>query len=428
MGDSIFREFERTGRLGLSAQRLRDRFRALPKTARIGLAAGLAALLITGATAGGFGVVTAANAATHASAFTANTEAVTALTDARTRDAAASKTLVDDLVAGTTLSTKVTALVGAAAGLADPGAQAALEAARKSLGDTVASIAADRHLDLATGLSLTNAIAATTVTGISANAETDAITAATSSITKLTADTTGSARGNAYLAATLDKVTKAVTAAFTPVVNSVPASGQARLDATPSAGAPERDALTAAIAAVKDDGTILDTLWAYTQAASAATTSHNAVEAQKAAEAAAAAAAQAAAAQAAADAAAKSSSSFGSSSTSGSGSKLSGGTRPSSGSVSSSVLGGSSSGGSSSSGGNSVGGPSGADSSSSNSAASPWWPLQIHAGSSDCQGAGGGQQVSYGSTLNPPSTAFSVTTYEIPGYGWGVTWTCDTGW
>ncbi|MCI4659614.1 hypothetical protein [Cryobacterium zhongshanensis] len=380
-----------------------------PRPTRIAVAITVVAVMVVGVTAGASGIVQAVNKAAHSSALTANDQATVALATARETNAATSTTLSAGIVAGAALSAKVTALVGAAAGLADPGALTALEAASKRLGDTVASIAADRRLDLSTGVSIVTAVADTTVPALPPDAETDAIASATSYINRLTADASGSVKGNAYLTATIEKATKAVHDAFAPVVNSVPAGGQARLDASASAGTPERDALTAAIAAVNNDDSALDTLWAYTQAGIAAKSSHDAVEAQKAADAAA--AAQKAAEQAAATVQAKSRSSSG-------GSAKSGSTSGSS----------SSAGGSSSSGSSSSSGGSASSSTAPKDGSPTWYPLQIHAGGSDCQGAGGGQQVSYGSTLQPPANAFSVNTYEIPGYGWGVKWTCDTGW
>ncbi|SEO09589.1 hypothetical protein SAMN05216281_1336 [Cryobacterium luteum] len=39
-----------------------------------------------------------------------------------------------------------------------------------------------------------------------------------------------------------------------------------------------------------------------------------------------------------------------------------------------------------------------------------------------------GQAFTYGSTLLPPVDNYSYGTYEVPGYGLGIHWTCDTGW
>lgn len=54
---------------------------------------------------------------------------------------------------------------------------------------------------------------------------------------------------------------------------------------------------------------------------------------------------------------------------------------------------------------------------------SNWQPLKLNVTESQC--SGGGHEATYGSTLNVPGTQLgSYSTYEIPGYGWGVTWTC----
>ena len=56
---------------------------------------------------------------------------------------------------------------------------------------------------------------------------------------------------------------------------------------------------------------------------------------------------------------------------------------------------------------------------------SNWQPLKLSFSGSTCSGTGGSQEVSYGSTLMVPGTSVgSYNTYEVPGYGWGVTWKC----
>lgn len=54
---------------------------------------------------------------------------------------------------------------------------------------------------------------------------------------------------------------------------------------------------------------------------------------------------------------------------------------------------------------------------------SSWRPVQYEFTGSAC--GGGGQYVTYGSTLMiPGSNVDTYDIYEIPGYGWGVTWKC----
>ena len=379
------------------------------KPVRIAVAAGFMTLLFVGVTAGGFGVVATVNGATRTSALTDNRESAARLVTARIQDVRAIEGLDEALAAGAALDVKVTGFITAAPGVVDPAALADLESARAKLATTVNGIAKDRSVDLTTGLPTQGAVIRPVVKAPVVNAKSDTrfIVAATKALDTLTGNAKGSTKGSSFLIATINASTAAVTTSVTAVVTSVAAFGEARLAATPSAGAPERDAVVAAIAGVKDNGKALDTLIAYTVTMTAVKVSHDAFEASKAAEAAAA----ALVAQAAADAVTRNS---GGGSSAGSGGYTSGGGIPSGGPLSG---GGSPSvGGAPSSGG-------------AQPPAALWRPIQVGTSfSSGCSGAGGSQEVSYGSTLNPPTNAFSVSTYELPGYGWGVTWTCDTGW
>ena len=90
--------------------------------------------------------------------------------------------------------------------------------------------------------------------------------------------------------------------------------------------------------------------------------------------------------------------------------------------------GGSNSGGGSGSGGGSDGGGSdggGCSGYAFPGGCIPWAPIQLETSSVSCWSSGvAGQEVTYGSTLRVPYDAASYNTYEIPGYGWGVSWSC----
>lgn len=74
------------------------------------------------------------------------------------------------------------------------------------------------------------------------------------------------------------------------------------------------------------------------------------------------------------------------------------------------------------------GGSGGGSGGSGGGSGSNWAPLKLVVSGSTCVGAGGSQEVTYGSTLMPPGNGLlDYSTYEIPGYGWGVTWRCDPG-
>lgn len=193
---------------------------------------------------------------------------------------------------------------------------------------------------------------------------------------------------------------------------------QGILAAAPSADQPSRDFLAAAITAVqehkvklvpgKDWDTYLGQVDAYFAAIKGVQDSHAAVETQKAIDAA-----------AAADSDTYVDPSTGESKPNpnyrggGSGGGSGGGG------------GGGSGGGSGGGGGGSGGGSGGGDGGGSTGPVR--YPMKVATGGT-CSGAGGSQSVTYGSTLVVPGDAISYSTYEIDSYGYGVNWTCDTGW
>ncbi|TFD67981.1 hypothetical protein [Cryobacterium ruanii] len=381
--------------------------RAISKTRKVILASTLAATLVVGGTFGGFAAVAAVQEAAHTSALTAHQDATVTLAAALKSDAQADTDLTAELAAASVLDAQVLALVAATDGLVDAEARAALEAARVELTATATDIATAQGLDLATG-AVIETVSVPKAPSVKDTATTDSILESTVAVEKLTTAAGTELKSVTALSADLTAATNSVTDTFPALTESVATAGQARLDTTPSAGAPERDALAAAIAAVLDDSDALTALTVYTTAAAATTASHEAAVAAEAA----------AAAQAAADAAARA-------------------TAPRSYTGGGSGAGKSSGGGSSSGGGAAAGGGAatggdapvaGGGGGSYLTGDQPWYPLQVRPGGLPCSGSGGGQEVTYGSTLMPPTDAYSTSTYEIAGYGWGITWTCSHGW
>ncbi|TFD26639.1 hypothetical protein E3T27_07660 [Cryobacterium lyxosi] len=380
--------------------------RGISRTRKVILASTLAAALVVGGTFGGFAAVAAVQEAAHTSALTAHQDATLTLAAALKSDAQADTDLTAELAAAAGLDAQVLALVASTDGLVDEEARAALEAARVELTATATDIASVQGLDLATG-AVIETVTVPKAPSFSSDATAESIRESTVAVEKLTSAAGVEQKGVTALSAHLAAATTAVTDTFPALVESVATAGQARLDAAPSAGAAERDALAAAIAAVLGDADSLASLTTYATAAAATSASHVAVEAQRAAEA-------AAAAQAAAEAAAKATAPR---SYSGTGKSTSGG-------------GVSSDGGTATDGGGAAdgGAATGKSGGSYLTGDQPWYPIQIQPGGLPCQGTGGGQEVTYGSTLMPPVDNFNYTTYEIAGYGYGIHWTCDTGW
>lgn len=82
-------------------------------------------------------------------------------------------------------------------------------------------------------------------------------------------------------------------------------------------------------------------------------------------------------------------------------------------------------GGSSNGGGGSSNTSDGGSSGGGSSSAPSWQPMKLIRGGVSCLSSDiNGQEVTYGSTLMVPSDAASYSTYEVAGYGWGVTWSC----
>ncbi|TFD26638.1 hypothetical protein [Cryobacterium lyxosi] len=383
--------------------------RGIGKARKVIVASTLAVILVAGGTFGGLAAVAAVQEAAHTSALTAHTEATDTLTAAWKKDAQADTDLTAELAAAAVLDAQVLALVAATDGLVDADARVALEAARVELTATATDIAEAQGLDLATG-ALIETVSAPKAVSLKSDATTDGIRESTVALEKLTSAAGTELKGVTVLSADLATATTAVGDAFPALVESVAVAGLARLDGTPSAGAPERDALAAAIAAVSlEDADALTALSTYAAAAAATSASHVAVEVQRAAEA-------AAAAQAAAEAAAKA---VAPRSYSGSGSSAG----KSTGAGTATGGGAATGGGSSAGGGTSAGG----GSSAGTAPVSNWRPLKVQAGGSACSGTGGGQSVGYGSTLMPPLDNAGYETWETSD-GWAIHWTCDPGW
>ncbi|TFD72135.1 hypothetical protein [Cryobacterium sp. Hb1] len=390
--------------------RLVARLRTISKPRKIFLASALAVVLATGGTFGTFAAVAAVQEAAHTSALADHKEATVTLQAAWELDAQADTDLTSDLAEASLLDAQVVALVAGTDGLVDGDARADLEAARAELLVAATSIATTQGLDLATG-AVIETVTVPKSPAVKKSASTASIVESTVAVETLTSASGTELKSVTALSGDLEAAVADVTDTFPALTESVAVAGQARLDGTPSAGAPERDALAAAIAAVTSAGTensdadALAVLSTYATAAAATSASHVAVEAERAAEA-------AAAAQAAADAAARAAAPRSSGGGGGSSGKGAGG-------------------GSSSGGGSTapdVQTSTGNGGGSSLTGDQPWRPLQVKPGGSVCKGIGGGQEVTYGSTLMPPVDNYSYETYEVPGYGWGIHWTCDTGW
>ncbi|GAB3121092.1 hypothetical protein [Glaciibacter psychrotolerans] len=380
---------------------VKSRFNALPKPTKVGLAAGLALLLVAGGTGAAFAAVGAANKAAHTAAVTDYTEAMKALALAKKADATKSDLLGTTVVDAGAFNTQVGALVTAVEGIVDEPARLAVDGERKTFEKLFTGIAADRTLDVKTGKLVegTKVIATPDAPTANETQETDDIKAVTEKLGKLIAAKTKATDDTGKLISKVATGTQNLLDTFPAVIESVPAHGQGRLDGSVSAGQGERDALTAAIAAFKDKkANPVETLTAYAAAAEAVRASHDAVEAQKAAEA-------AAAAQAAADEAARNS-----------GGGYSGGGGGGGGGGNSGGGGGYSGGGG---GGNSGGGGGGGGGSSSDGG------YTIGVGSNmTCNNAGGSNSSSGGLLLIPGLNVASYWVSGGPG-NWTVHWTCN---
>lgn len=190
------------------------------------------------------------------------------------------------------------------------------------------------------------------------------------------------------------------------------------------AGDAERAALSAALDALKDvtadtaSTDALSVVKAYTDALSATRTAHDAaVAAEQDAQ-------RQASEREQNNTGTRSHSNTGSSGNGGGGSSRSSGGN-SGGNPGNGNSGGSAGGGTGGAGSGGGGATESGSGSSGGNSGPAWSPLKVVRGGSACYSSPvSGQQVTYGSTLVVPPDAAGYSTYEVPGYGWGVTWEC----
>lgn len=377
-------------------------FARIPKPVKIGAAGVLALALVAGGTAAAFAAVTAAQEQAAKDRYTA---AVADLRDAITADAAATGNLGAAFVAAQESHAAGTKLAKTIAGLVDQGKLDDFTAALAALNEATELAAADAAVDLADEqLTIVSASSSKVDKAPVAGLSIDEFDARTAAAEKATSPERKSAKAQSDIAVTLEDAVSAVDAALIALPVGLSDLAIAVVNAHPSAGQQEKDAVVAAAKTVLDDADADDaaaaqvdkSLTAYAAAVAKLKESHAAVEAQKAAEAALRAAQEAGAATY---------------------------TDPSTGEVreNPSYSGGGSSGGG---GGSYDGGGSGSTGGGSNGGGgAPSYPSIYYTGS--CHSGQYGSGSSAGNSVGMPDGA-SLTSYSWNGGGWDYSWQCPT--